>query len=143
MQGPKNSPHQLINAMMSCPDGDHNECNCGSTTVFSTTAHVDLSRPAQQGHRSPCRRQTVETPWSDEQSGPWETASAPRQENLHDHAQQGRRPPCQQLVNIYDLTKSLDHERLPLSRKREVNDLEKLQLRRLHSLRSLTMGTIT
>ena len=54
VQGPKNSPHQLINALMSCSSRRKpRQCNRGSTTVFSTTAHVELSRPAQQGRRSP------------------------------------------------------------------------------------------
>ena len=53
VQGPKNSPHQLINAMMSCSlDEFLNECNRGSSTVSSTTAPMELAGPAHQGHRS-------------------------------------------------------------------------------------------
>ena len=55
--------------------------HCGSATVSSTTAPVELAQPAQQGHRSPCRGRTGEFQWSVEQSRPWEWASAPRQGN--------------------------------------------------------------
>ena len=34
-----------------------------------------------KGHRSPCRRRTGEPRWSDEQSGSWESTSAPRRVN--------------------------------------------------------------
>ena len=43
----------------------------------------------------------------------------------------------QQLEKIYGLTNCLDHERLPLRRERDVDDLEGLQLRRLRSISSL------
>ena len=60
----KNTPHQLINALMSCSSRRKpRQCNRGSTTVFSTTAHVDLSRPAQQGRRSPYQA-TGKSSWS-------------------------------------------------------------------------------
>ena len=38
--------------------------NCGSPTVFSTTAPVELAPPAIQGDRPPCPRATAEFPWS-------------------------------------------------------------------------------
>ena len=46
---------------------------------------------------------------------------------LHDHAQQERQPPCQQLGNIYGLTKSLDHEKPHERHDRDVNDLHDLK----------------
>ena len=46
VQSPKKSPASA----QAVP----NECNCGSTTDFSTTAPVDLARPAQKGQRTPC-----------------------------------------------------------------------------------------
>ena len=44
----KKSPPQL----MSSPNEFLNRCNCGSTTVFSTTAPVELAPPTQQGRWS-------------------------------------------------------------------------------------------
>ena len=83
--------------------------NCGTRTTCITGASVTLSKKnwgipvvrravwtmgiglctttgkicttCKQGYRSPCRRRTGESLWSDVQSGPWESASAPRQEN--------------------------------------------------------------
>ena len=53
-----------------------NRCNYGSTTVFSTTAPVELAPPAQQGRRSPCPPANVESPWS---TRPWGSAFTSRQ----------------------------------------------------------------
>ena len=56
-------------------------CNCEITTVSSSQpASVELARPAKQGHQAPCLRATAESLWPAEQFGPWETASASRQE---------------------------------------------------------------
>ena len=68
------------NTMMSCSSRRKpRQCNRGSTTVFSTTTHVDLSRPAQQGRRSPYQA-------TGESLGPT-AATAQRQEELCEELQ--------------------------------------------------------
>ena len=61
----------------------HDRCNCRSTTVASTTAPVELARPAHQGD--------WESPWPTRPRG---SASAPRQECPARPAQLGHRSPC-------------------------------------------------
>ena len=46
----------------------------------------------------------------------------------------------QQLGNVHGQTNSLDHEKLPLRHVRDVDDLDGLQLRRLHGFSSLDHG---
>ena len=117
-------------------------CNCGSSTVSSTSALVNC-RTAQQGHRPPCSA-TVECPWSNEQFGPWNLPLRYNGEesvlDLHNRDVDNR---VQQLGKVYGPTNDLDPERLPLRRERDVDDLDGLQLRRLHSLSSLNMGTMS
>ena len=100
-----------------------NRCNCGSTTMFSTTAPVELAPPAQQGHRSPCPRATAESPWS---TRPWGSASASRQGSQPARpAQQGPRPPC---------TATLSHDGKGNShdlQNRRIDHLVNVQLRNL------------
>ena len=73
-----------------CAQGTSNNCertscrmvNTPNSAVSVTTALEELARPAQQGSRSPCQRETEKTLWSQRR----EAASAPRQERdeLHD-----------------------------------------------------------
>ena len=92
------------------------ESTCGFLSTCTTGTTITLSR------------QTVET------HDPTNSLDHGKQhlhldrENLHDHAQQGRRTPCQQLGNIYGLTKSLDHEKPHARHDRDVNDQHDLTI---------------
>ena len=95
-----------------------NECNRGSTTVFSTTAPVELAPLAQPEHRTPYRRRTGEPLWS---TRPWRIASASRQECPARPVQQGHRSP-----NPFVPTKSLDRGNRPLHHGKKSDDLHDL-----------------
>ena len=80
----------------------------------------------QQGHQSPCPA-TGEPLRSNEQSGPWETTSAPRQENddVHDlHNRCIDHLVLAQLGSFMVCLNSQDHGNQPLHHDRDVDDLQ-------------------
>ena len=133
----RTSRHLLLHTTgMQQPVLSSTGCNCGSSTVSSTSA-LENCGTAQQRHRPPCSA-TVECPWSNGQFGPWNLPLRhDGEENLLDLHNRDVDNRVQQLRNVYGPTNCLDHERLPLRRERDVDDLDGLQLRSLHSLSSL------